>query len=185
MPEKQRTPKVSRNPDMIRGVGKYSRSQMYHKAVDAALIKAIEAVPELKTYLGARFSLKQGMKPHELKQSATLAAASTSLSKHRFHLGLTHHNSPPLLIISNGLASATKAVLWRRCAHIQPKKQERTARTTRTEMTAKKGPMEPISICAVGSISLLPNGCCGCCWEGYNNEVLLLVLVIAIGSYDV
>jgi large subunit ribosomal protein L6e len=34
--------------------------------VDAALIKAIEAVPELKTYLGARFSLKQGMKPHEL-----------------------------------------------------------------------------------------------------------------------
>ncbi|KAL0800670.1 hypothetical protein Bca101_055845 [Brassica carinata] len=38
------------------------------KAVDAALIKAIEAVPELKTYLGARFSLKQGMKPHELRR---------------------------------------------------------------------------------------------------------------------
>ncbi|KAF8090464.1 hypothetical protein N665_0476s0040, partial [Sinapis alba] len=36
------------------------------KAVDGALIKAIESVPELKTYLGARFSLKQGMKPHEL-----------------------------------------------------------------------------------------------------------------------
>ncbi|CAN8234894.1 unnamed protein product [Cochlearia groenlandica] len=36
------------------------------KTVDTALIKAIEAVPELKTYLGARFSLKQGMKPHEL-----------------------------------------------------------------------------------------------------------------------
>ncbi|KAH0877782.1 hypothetical protein HID58_065176 [Brassica napus] len=182
---KQRTPKVSRNPDLIRGVGKYSRSQMYHKrglwaikaknggvfprhdakskvaapvekpakfypaedvkkplanrrkpkptklkidlssyvigtstkvdisgvsiekfddkyfgkvaekktkkgegeffeadkevkkeipqekkedqkTVDAALVKAIEAVPELKTYLGARFSLSQGMKPHEL-----------------------------------------------------------------------------------------------------------------------
>ncbi|KAH0850824.1 hypothetical protein HID58_095219 [Brassica napus] len=31
MPAKQRTPKVSRNPDLIRGVGKYSRSQMYHK----------------------------------------------------------------------------------------------------------------------------------------------------------
>ncbi|XP_049379372.1 60S ribosomal protein L6-like [Solanum stenotomum] len=36
------------------------------KAVDAALIKAIEAVPELKGYLSARFSLKSGMKPHEL-----------------------------------------------------------------------------------------------------------------------
>nr|GMD91745.1 60S ribosomal protein L6-like [Ipomoea batatas] len=36
------------------------------KAVDAALIKAIEAVPDFKAYLGARFSLKAGMKPHEL-----------------------------------------------------------------------------------------------------------------------
>lgn len=36
------------------------------KTVDAALIKSIEAVPELKVYLGARFSLSQGMKPHEL-----------------------------------------------------------------------------------------------------------------------
>ncbi|XP_062112045.1 large ribosomal subunit protein eL6-like [Humulus lupulus] len=36
------------------------------KSVDAALIKSIEAVPELKTYLAARFSLKSGMKPHEL-----------------------------------------------------------------------------------------------------------------------
>ncbi|XP_031131377.1 60S ribosomal protein L6-like [Ipomoea triloba] len=36
------------------------------KAVDAALIKAIESVPDLKAYLGARFSLKAGMKPHEL-----------------------------------------------------------------------------------------------------------------------
>ncbi|CAI9285134.1 unnamed protein product [Lactuca saligna] len=36
------------------------------KTVDAALIKSIEGVPELKSYLGARFSLKAGMKPHEL-----------------------------------------------------------------------------------------------------------------------
>jgi len=36
------------------------------KAVDSALLKAIESVPDLKTYLGARFSLKSGMKPHEL-----------------------------------------------------------------------------------------------------------------------
>lgn len=36
------------------------------KSVDAPLIKAIEGVADLKTYLGARFSLKQGMKPHEL-----------------------------------------------------------------------------------------------------------------------
>lgn len=31
MAPKQRTPKVSRNPDLIRGVGKHSRSKMYHK----------------------------------------------------------------------------------------------------------------------------------------------------------
>ncbi|XP_076943638.1 large ribosomal subunit protein eL6-like [Bidens hawaiensis] len=36
------------------------------KSVDAALIQSIEAVPDLKSYLGARFSLKAGMKPHEL-----------------------------------------------------------------------------------------------------------------------
>ncbi|KAK1259729.1 60S ribosomal protein L6 [Acorus gramineus] len=37
------------------------------KAVDAQLIKSIEAVSDLKTYLAARFSLRSGMKPHELK----------------------------------------------------------------------------------------------------------------------
>ncbi|XP_010943581.1 large ribosomal subunit protein eL6 [Elaeis guineensis] len=36
------------------------------KAVDAQLTRAIEAVPDLKAYLGARFSLRAGMKPHEL-----------------------------------------------------------------------------------------------------------------------
>ncbi|KAF7835982.1 60S ribosomal protein l6 [Senna tora] len=36
------------------------------KVVDTALLKAIESVPELKAYLGARFSLQAGMKPHEL-----------------------------------------------------------------------------------------------------------------------
>ncbi|CAN0890859.1 60S ribosomal protein L6 [Linum grandiflorum] len=36
------------------------------KSIDAALLKTIEAVPDLKSYLGARFSLKAGMKPHEL-----------------------------------------------------------------------------------------------------------------------
>ncbi|KAG9443149.1 hypothetical protein H6P81_019003 [Aristolochia fimbriata] len=36
------------------------------KAVDAQLLKSIEAVPELKAYLAARFSLRSGMKPHEL-----------------------------------------------------------------------------------------------------------------------
>ncbi|KAL1533921.1 60S ribosomal protein L6, variant 2 [Salvia divinorum] len=36
------------------------------KAVDALLLKALESVPDLKAYLGARFSLKAGMKPHEL-----------------------------------------------------------------------------------------------------------------------
>ena len=36
------------------------------KTVDTTLLKAIESVPDLKTYLGARFSLKAGMKPHEL-----------------------------------------------------------------------------------------------------------------------
>ncbi|XP_027355389.1 60S ribosomal protein L6-like isoform X1 [Abrus precatorius] len=36
------------------------------KTVDSALIKAIESVPDLVVYLGARFSLKAGVKPHEL-----------------------------------------------------------------------------------------------------------------------
>ncbi|XP_021281879.1 60S ribosomal protein L6-1-like [Herrania umbratica] len=36
------------------------------KSVDASLIKSIEVVPDLKAYLAARFSLKSGMKPHEL-----------------------------------------------------------------------------------------------------------------------
>ncbi|KAK4756664.1 hypothetical protein SAY87_006791 [Trapa incisa] len=36
------------------------------KLVDASLIQSIEAVPDLKAYLAARFSLKSGMKPHEL-----------------------------------------------------------------------------------------------------------------------
>jgi len=36
------------------------------KAVDATLIKAIEAVPDLKTYLGVRFYLRDGDKPHEM-----------------------------------------------------------------------------------------------------------------------
>ncbi|GAV85695.1 Ribosomal_L6e domain-containing protein/Ribosomal_L6e_N domain-containing protein [Cephalotus follicularis] len=36
------------------------------KTVDTLLIKSIEGVPDLKTYLAARFSLKAGMKPHEL-----------------------------------------------------------------------------------------------------------------------
>ncbi|XP_023916421.2 large ribosomal subunit protein eL6z [Quercus suber] len=31
MAPKQRTPKVSRNPDLVCGVSKYSRSKMYHK----------------------------------------------------------------------------------------------------------------------------------------------------------
>ncbi|MQL94253.1 hypothetical protein Taro_026908 [Colocasia esculenta] len=36
------------------------------KAVDAPLLKAIEGVPDLRAYLDARFSLRAGMKPHEL-----------------------------------------------------------------------------------------------------------------------
>ncbi|KAK7279102.1 hypothetical protein RJT34_24146 [Clitoria ternatea] len=36
------------------------------KTVDTALLKAIESVPDLNSYLSARFSLQAGMKPHEL-----------------------------------------------------------------------------------------------------------------------
>eukprot|EP00238_Polyblepharides_amylifera_P013727 CAMPEP_0196598206 /NCGR_PEP_ID=MMETSP1081-20130531/94188_1 /TAXON_ID=36882 /ORGANISM="Pyramimonas amylifera, Strain CCMP720" /LENGTH=224 /DNA_ID=CAMNT_0041923873 /DNA_START=412 /DNA_END=1086 /DNA_ORIENTATION=+ len=37
------------------------------KAIDASLAPLIKAVPDLKNYLAARFSLKCGMKPHEMK----------------------------------------------------------------------------------------------------------------------
>jgi len=36
------------------------------KVVDAQLIPLIEKIPDMKSYLGARFSLKSGVKPHEL-----------------------------------------------------------------------------------------------------------------------
>ncbi|KMZ63610.1 60S ribosomal protein L6 [Zostera marina] len=36
------------------------------KVVDESLLAAIERVPDLKTYLSARFSLRDGVKPHEL-----------------------------------------------------------------------------------------------------------------------
>lgn len=36
------------------------------KLVDTPLINAIEGVPDLQSYLASRFSLKSGMKPHEL-----------------------------------------------------------------------------------------------------------------------
>jgi large subunit ribosomal protein L6e len=37
------------------------------KAIDAALIPVIAKVPELKSYLASRFSLKSGVKVHDLK----------------------------------------------------------------------------------------------------------------------
>ncbi|XP_021776423.1 60S ribosomal protein L6 [Chenopodium quinoa] len=36
------------------------------KVVDALIVKSVEGVSDLKAYLAARFSLKAGMKPHEL-----------------------------------------------------------------------------------------------------------------------
>lgn len=36
------------------------------KALDEQVLKVVEAVPDLKHYLSARFSLRSGMKPHEL-----------------------------------------------------------------------------------------------------------------------
>uniref|UniRef100_A0A803LBX8 60S ribosomal protein L6 n=1 Tax=Chenopodium quinoa TaxID=63459 RepID=A0A803LBX8_CHEQI len=42
------------------------RKRMIKKTVDALIVKSVEGVPDLKAYLAARFSLKSGMKPHEL-----------------------------------------------------------------------------------------------------------------------
>jgi large subunit ribosomal protein L6e len=36
------------------------------KALDAILLPIIEKIPDLKSYLASRFSLKSGVKPHEL-----------------------------------------------------------------------------------------------------------------------
>jgi len=38
------------------------------KTVDVALIKAIESVPDLKIYLGARFSLKASVRENRIKK---------------------------------------------------------------------------------------------------------------------
>ncbi|BBH05600.1 Ribosomal protein L6 family protein [Prunus dulcis] len=60
------------------------------KSVDASLIKSIYAVPDLKTYLAARFSLKSDMKPHELLVKFELKTANTEIGcqdrEHRFEL---------------------------------------------------------------------------------------------------
>ncbi|KAI5075325.1 hypothetical protein GOP47_0009401 [Adiantum capillus-veneris] len=36
------------------------------KAVDSKLLAVVESIPDMKSYLSARFSLKSGVKPHEL-----------------------------------------------------------------------------------------------------------------------
>mgnify|MGYP002775548513 CR=1 FL=1 len=36
------------------------------KIVDCQILPVIEAIPDMKAYLSARFSLKSGVKPHEL-----------------------------------------------------------------------------------------------------------------------
>ncbi|KAF4361107.1 hypothetical protein G4B88_000408 [Cannabis sativa] len=52
------------------------------KTVDTPLLKCIEAVPDSKTYLGARFSLKADMKPHELlSMQSTLCLSKKTASK--------------------------------------------------------------------------------------------------------
>ncbi|KAM1062029.1 hypothetical protein ACFX14_026313 [Malus domestica] len=68
MAAKARNPRKTRNPDLVRGEKNVlpQGKKDDQKSVDASLIKSIEAVPDLKTYLAARFSLKAGMKPHEL-----------------------------------------------------------------------------------------------------------------------
>ena len=37
------------------------------KAVDAALLKVVKSTPLMKAYLNAKFSLKQGQFPHQMK----------------------------------------------------------------------------------------------------------------------
>ena len=55
-------------PSMIQGKKALPQEKKDdQKAVDSQLLKAIEAVPDMKSYLSARFTLKDGMKPHELK----------------------------------------------------------------------------------------------------------------------
>lgn len=68
------------------------------KAIDAKLIPLIEAVPELKSYLAARFSLKSGVKPHELVfwRTAICDFSGDDLKSVRTHTSLlTYYSSSP------------------------------------------------------------------------------------------
>ena len=58
--------KVYRRASRERGHKPSAELQAAQKAIDAGVMKAVKAVPQLEKYLHARFGLRNGDKPHEM-----------------------------------------------------------------------------------------------------------------------
>ena len=63
--------KTGSEEEMFSGVAKAveipAQRKADQKSVDTALLKAINAVPDMRAYLNAKFSLSKGEKPHLMK----------------------------------------------------------------------------------------------------------------------
>lgn len=125
-------------------------------------------------------------------KSITLAPTSTwpRLTMLRWWplLLFSHPKQPLLLNISNGLIVLVDVLVLvllltasRSRVQILPSTHEIIARTVRTDMTAKKGPIDPEELPATlveEAPEFAATGCCCCCWG--NNEAVEAIYVMKI-----